>query len=111
MREAYTEQIDTAIGKVAEHRRPTTRRCDASHGNQRAFDWPLQIARATADKQLSADIIRRRAPWHSTQVVELATHEWVDWFNNRGLLALVGNIPAEAEAAFYANLEENRIAA
>lgn len=44
--------------------------------------------------------------------VEYATLEWVDWFNNRRLLEPIGNIPpAEAEANYYATLEEPRIAA
>jgi transposase InsO family protein len=31
----------------------------------------------------------------------------VDWFNNRRLMEPIGNIPpAEAEAAYYASLEE-----
>ena len=38
--------------------------------------------------------------------------EWVDWFNNRRLLEPIGNIPpAEAEANYYATLEEPRMAA
>ena len=37
--------------------------------------------------------------------VELETLKWIDWFNNRRLLEPIGNIPpAEAEEAFYANL-------
>jgi transposase InsO family protein len=33
--------------------------------------------------------------------------EWVNWFNNRRLLEPIGNIPpAEAEAHFYAQIEE-----
>ena len=66
----------------------------------------------TINGLFKAEVIHRRASWHSIQAVELATLEWVDWFNNRRLLQPIGNIPpAEAEAAFYANLEENRIAA
>ena len=43
----------------------------------------------------------------SLEAVEFATLEWVDWFNNRRLLEPIGNIPpAEAEAAYYASLEE-----
>ncbi len=39
----------------------------------------------------------------SAEAVELATLEWVDWFNNRRLLEPIGNIPpAEAEARYYA---------
>ena len=66
----------------------------------------------TINGLFKAEVIHRRASWHSIQAVELATLEWVDWFNNRRLLEPIGNIPpAEAEAAYYANLEENRIAA
>jgi putative transposase len=40
------------------------------------------------------------------EAVEYATLEWVDWFNNRRLLESIGNIPpAEAEAAYYAQIE------
>jgi transposase InsO family protein len=66
----------------------------------------------TINGLFKAEVIHRRASWRSIQDVELATLEWVDWFNNRRLLQPIGNIPpAEAEAAYYANLEENRIAA
>jgi putative transposase len=54
-----------------------------------------------------AEVIHRRGPWRSLEAVEYATLEWVDWFNNRRLLEPIGNIPpAEAEAAYYAGLEE-----
>jgi putative transposase len=59
-----------------------------------------------------AEVIHRRGPWRSMEAVEFATLEWVDWFNNRRLLEPIGNIPpAEAEAAYYADLEEQAIAA
>ena len=51
------------------------------------------------------EVIRRRASWRTTDEVELETLKWVDWFNHRRLLEPIGNIPpAEAEEAFYANL-------
>jgi putative transposase len=51
-----------------------------------------------------AELIHRRASWRTLEAVELATLEWVDWFNNRRLLEPIGNItPAEAEARYYAN--------
>ena len=54
-----------------------------------------------------AEVIHRRGPWRSLETVEYATLEWVDWFNNRRLLGSIGNVPpAEAEAAYYAALEE-----
>ena len=59
-----------------------------------------------------AEVIHRRGPWRSMEAVEYATLEWVDWFNNRRLLEPIGNIPpAEAEAAYYAGVEEQPIAA
>ena len=53
-----------------------------------------------------AEVIHRRGPWRSFEAVEFATLEWVDWFNHRRLLEPIGNVPpAEAEAAYYAQLE------
>ena len=58
------------------------------------------------------EVIHRRGPWRSFDAVEYATLEWVDWFNNRRLLEPIGNIPpAEAEANYYATLEEPRMVA
>ena len=58
------------------------------------------------------EVIRRRGPWRSLKAVEFATLEWIDWFNNRRLLEPIGNLPpAEAEAAYYAQLEVTGIAA
>src|ERR1700759_3960992 len=52
-----------------------------------------------------AEGIHRPGPWGNLQAVEMATLEWVDGFNNRRLFGPIGNIPpAEAEAAYYANL-------
>jgi putative transposase len=54
-----------------------------------------------------AELIHRRGPWRSVGQLELATLEWVDWFNNRRLLEPIGNIPpAEAEARYYAQLND-----
>jgi putative transposase len=59
-----------------------------------------------------AEVIHRRGPWRSFEAVELATLEWVDWFNHRRLLEPIGNIPpAEAEAQYYAMLDEPAMAA
>jgi transposase InsO family protein len=59
-----------------------------------------------------AEVIHRRGPWRSFEAVEFATLEWVGWFNNRRLLEPIGNIPpAEAEARYYAMLDEPAMAA
>lgn len=58
-----------------------------------------------------AEVIHRRS-WQSRETVELATLEWVDWFNHRRLLAPIGNIPpAEAEAIYYRQFIESAQAA
>lgn len=45
-----------------------------------------------------AEVIHRRDPWKTKASVELATLEWVSWFNHHRLLAPIGYIPpAEAE--------------
>jgi putative transposase len=52
-----------------------------------------------------AELIHRRAPWKTREAVELATLEWVSWFNHVRLLEPIGYIPpAEAEANYYRQL-------
>jgi len=54
-----------------------------------------------------AEVIPRRSR-PSRGTVELATLEWVDWFNHRRLLAPIGNIPpAGAEAIYYRQFIES----
>lgn len=49
-----------------------------------------------------AEMIHRRAPWKTRESVELATLEWVAWFNHHRLMEPLGYIPpAEAEANYY----------
>ena len=38
------------------------------------------------------EVIQRREPWRGVEAVEFATLEWVDWFNNRRLLEVIGNV-------------------
>ena len=48
------------------------------------------------------EVINRRAPWRTVEAVELATLDWVDWFNNRRLLAPIGYVPpVECEEQCY----------
>jgi putative transposase len=48
------------------------------------------------------EVIRRQGPWRHIEAVEFATLAWVDWFNNRRLLAPLGHVPpAEYERAYY----------
>ena len=48
------------------------------------------------------ELIKPRRPWKGFDDLEIATAEWVDWFNHRRLLAPIGYVPpAEFEAAFH----------
>ena len=52
------------------------------------------------------EVIQRRGPWRSLEAVELATLDWVDWFNTRRLLEPIGYVPpAEFEARYYQQAE------
>ena len=48
------------------------------------------------------EVIRRRGPWRHLEAVEFATLEWVEWFNNRRLLAPIDHVPpTEFEQQYY----------
>ena len=54
-----------------------------------------------------AELIHRRGPWKSREAVEIATLNWVSWFNHHRLMEGLGYIPpAEAEANYYRQLTE-----
>lgn len=58
-----------------------------------------------------AELIHRRGPWKSRESVELATLEWVSWFNHHRLLESIGYIPpAEAEATYHRQRAEQACA-
>ena len=49
------------------------------------------------------ELIKPRGPWRTLDTVEIATAEWVDWFNHRRLYEYCGDIPpADLETAYYA---------
>jgi len=51
------------------------------------------------------EVIYNRGPWKTKASVELATLEWVAWFNHQRLLESIGDIPpAEAEERYYQQL-------
>ena len=53
------------------------------------------------------ELIHRRGPWKTKESVELATLQWVHWFNHHRLLEPIGYIPpAEAEANYWRLLAE-----
>ncbi len=56
----------------------------------------------TVNGLYKTEVIRKRGPWRSLEQVELATAEWVDWWNHRRLHGAIGDLPpAEFEAHYH----------
>lgn len=54
------------------------------------------------------ELVRNKGPWRGLDDLELATLEWVDWFNHRRLFHELGRIPpAEYEADYYRQNESD----
>jgi putative transposase len=52
------------------------------------------------------ELIKRKGPWKTLADIELATAEYIDWFNHRRLHGAIGHIPpAEHEANYYAQTQ------
>jgi putative transposase len=52
------------------------------------------------------ELIRRRGPWRNLEQVELATAEWIDWWNQRRLHGAIGHLPpAELEQRWWEHAE------
>ena len=48
------------------------------------------------------ELVRNRGPWRGLDDFELATLEWVDWYNHRRLFEDHGRIPpVEFEGRYY----------
>jgi transposase InsO family protein len=59
-----------------------------------------------------AELIHRRGPWKTREAVEIATLNWVAWFNHHRLMEGLGYIPpAEAEANYYRQLARQHASA
>ena len=53
------------------------------------------------------ELIKHRGPWRNADHVEVATAEWVQWWNHKRLHTSVGKMPpAEYEERYYRQLEE-----
>ena len=61
----------------------------------------------TVNGLYKTELISRRGPWRTMDQVELATAEWVQWWNERRLHGACADIPpVEFEAAYYRALVE-----
>ena len=57
------------------------------------------------------ELIKRRGPWKTLADVELATAEYIDWFNTKRLHGAIGHIPpAEHETSYYAQIKSGLLA-
>ena len=66
----------------------------------------------TVNGLYKAELINRQGPWRLVDQVELATAEWVAFWNTRRLHGACGDIPpAEFEAAYHSRLRLNTEAA
>ena len=67
--------------------------------------FKTEVLYSDRKQSLTRQRINQIGPWKSMREVEWETLKWIDWYNNRRLLGPIGSIPpAEAEEAFYANL-------
>ena len=66
----------------------------------------------TVNGLYKAELIHRHGSWRSIDQVELATSEWVHWWNTGRLHSACGDVPpAEFEAAYHQRLEATTLAA
>jgi putative transposase len=70
-------------------------------------DFALDALAKTINGLYKAEVIHRRSAWKTIESVELATLEWVSWFNHHRLMESLGYIPpAEAEMNYYQQLAQ-----
>ncbi|MFF9143223.1 IS3 family transposase [Streptomyces albogriseolus] len=56
------------------------------------------------------ELIKPRRPWKTLSQVELATADWVDWYNHRRLHGEIGHVPpVEYEATYYTELTKPQV--
>ncbi|MEH1096616.1 integrase core domain-containing protein [Micromonospora sp. CPCC 205739] len=56
------------------------------------------------------ELIKPRGRWRTLAQVELATAEWVDWYNNQRLHSAIGHVPpTEYESTFYAQHQPHEV--
>ncbi|MYT06358.1 transposase [Streptomyces sp. SID5470] len=58
------------------------------------------------------ELIKPQRPWKTLAEVELATAEWIDWYNFRRLHGEIGHVPpAEYEASHYQTTQKPQVTA
>ena len=54
--------------------------------------------------------VRERGPWRNLEAVELATLEWVAWFNKKRSLESIGYLPPAEFEELYSREQESQAA-
>jgi putative transposase len=58
-----------------------------------------------------SELIHRYGPWRTLSDVELATAEWIDWYNSTRLHSAIDDLPPnEYEAMYYAHHQPKQVA-
>ena len=71
-------------------------------GRQRRRRLRQRAGRVGDRACIKTELIKPRGPWRTAGQVEIATLDYVDWFNHRRLYEACGDIPpAELETAYY----------
>ena len=79
--------------------RPAQSRRSARPATPTTTPWPRRF-----NSLFKAELVRNRGPWKNIDDLEIATAEYVDWFNHRRLHGEIGTIPpVELEAHYYAH--------
>jgi putative transposase len=56
------------------------------------------------------ELVRKKKPWRTLEQVELATAQWVDWYNNRRLHSSIGCRRRSTRLPMDANCEASAVA-
>jgi putative transposase len=56
------------------------------------------------------ELVRKQGPWKNIDELEIATLEWIDWYNHRRLHSSIGNTPpAEYETNYYISTASDKV--
>jgi len=92
------------VHQLRVHRGPARSRHRRLHRDRRGRS--RQRPDGIGDRLCKTELIKRRGPRRSLADVELATAEYIDWYNTRRLHTAIGGVPpAEHEAAYYAQTQ------
>jgi putative transposase len=76
------------------------------------IDFPISV-NALMESQIGlfkTELIKPPRPCKTLSQIELATAEWVDWYNHRRLHGETGHVPhVEFETAYYTELTKPQV--